>query len=854
MPEVYASVAETVWYTEDAAQPLTVLKPAAFGPGDMLLFVHFQDTSALSTLTASAGWTQEENPVDIANHRGKVWSHVYDGTEPSSWDFGYGSTDGCAGVLLRIEHADLASPVITVAVPTTTSSNAASMNSPSVTPAGNHDLLVTVLTNRGGGSAFSCVVPSGMTDLGSTQLLGAWEAIAVASEQLSSPGGTGTRTWTSISPTGQPAAALSIAVKDAGAFDPDPPRIPPLPTISEALLQALLAAKQRPLTGHSGTAWIQEKLSGGAVNATVTLTTAAGTKTGDVLYCFHGSDWATAAGLTTPTGTAGTWTLEATGDAGSNAPHLKLWSRVVTADGPQTVTVGPAVDEEVWSHLFVIAGADPTNPTDTAAGANGAASTAHIAPALTPTSPYPLLLTGVQGALGPATYTPPPGMDERTDFQVAGAGAGSTAAQILGATNTSTGTRTFTSTASQAYATVSVAIRAAGEPAAGANAPAEAAEGTGGAGDPAADIQANAEATDASGVASDATVSASGSTNAPAEAATATATAADTIAAVAATPAEAAATGAASAATVDLRANAENAAGTATADNAVAALAANAESTAATGLASDATVTTGGTSTNAPAEATAATGAALDAVAAIGAQPAEAAATASALDASTAITANAGATAATGAAFDPQVAAGILAGQAAATGAAADPSADVRANAEATTATGVASDATVSTSSDTSAPAESTAATGSAAAAAVAIGVSAEAAAATGAASTPAVAVTANAESAAASGSAANAQAAANAATDEAAATAAASDAVIVLAVNTEVATAVGAASAATVTVGGPGNAFAGAATGTGAAFDARTHRAIPRPGSGTIPRPLSATIPRPVNGVTARP
>jgi hypothetical protein len=467
MPEVYADVAETVWYTEDAAPPLTVFKPAAFAARQLLVAVHIADAAALSNLTAHASWTQAAGTINIANLHGKVWWHVYDGAEPSTWDFGYAAADGTALCLLRITGADVDSPTVVVPAPTTSTSNGASMDSPTVDPTGAHDLLVAVLAIMAMNNPFSSVHPTGMTDLGQVQLFDLWPGLAAAKEQLVAPGATGVRTWTSISPTGQSAGAWSIAIEDAGAFDPDPPRVPPLPTVSEALFTELLAAKSQRFVGHSGTAWIQEKLSGGASGASVTLVTAAGTKAGHVLYCFHGNNHYTAAEMTTPTGTAGTWTLETTADGGANGPHMKLWRRVVTVDGPQTVTVAPALDEEIWSHLFVIDGADTTNPTDIADNNSGAASTSHVAPSLTPTSPYPLMLSAVQGDGAQATYTPPPGMDEQTDFNTPGFGAGATARQVLPATNVATGTRTFISTVSQTFASISVAIRAAGEPAAG---------------------------------------------------------------------------------------------------------------------------------------------------------------------------------------------------------------------------------------------------------------------------------------------------------------------------------------------------------------------------------------------------
>ena len=462
MPSQSADIAEVVFYPEDSASPLTILKPAAFGPGQILLFIIGQDAaSALADLTGPAGWTDEGN-YDQASNQGRVWSHAYNAADPSTWDFGYNAGADVCGVLLRVINADV-TPVITV-TSDNTGPNGGTATSPTVTPpAGAGDLYVATMSSACGGVALAQTSPTGLNNLGQGQVVGNYQAIAAAYKQLTDGSATGAQTFTAIAPTPKPGGNFSIAVQSSGLFDPDPPRIPPLPTVSEALLTELLAAKGRAFAGHCGTPWIQERLFGAAVNASVTLVTAAGTQIGDVLYCFHGNDWFTADGLTTPTGTAGTWTLEATGDAGSLAPHLKLWRRVVTVDGPQTVTVDRAVDEEVWQTLIVVGGADPTNPTDIAAGSNGAASTSHVAPAITPTSAYPLLLCGVQGAAAVASYTPPPGMDELTDFSVAGIGAHTAAREVLPATNVSTGTRTFTSTINQAYASISVAVRAAGE-------------------------------------------------------------------------------------------------------------------------------------------------------------------------------------------------------------------------------------------------------------------------------------------------------------------------------------------------------------------------------------------------------
>lgn len=207
-----ADVAETVFYTEDSASPLTVSKPAAFAAGQMLVVVHFGDVTGLS---GPGTWTEEENPVSIVLQYGKVYSHVYDSGDPSTWDFVYGSGAATALALLRITGADVETPGVVVATPTTSTSNGASVDSPSLTPTGNDDLLIATLSSNGNNAAFSSTHPSGMVDLGQTQLGNLWQGIAAASEQLASGAATGVRTWTSVSPTGRSVAAMSIAILSA---------------------------------------------------------------------------------------------------------------------------------------------------------------------------------------------------------------------------------------------------------------------------------------------------------------------------------------------------------------------------------------------------------------------------------------------------------------------------------------------------------------------------------------------------------------------------------------------------------------------------------------------------------------
>jgi len=188
-----ADVAEAVFYNEDSSAPATVLKPAAFPSGQRLVFVLSQDSGLLSDITLPSGWSPiTGGTVDIASQRVKGAYHDFTGTEPSTWDFGYNSGASVAGVLLRITGADLATAP--VCATSNTSSNTATMTSPSVTPSGSTDALICTYSNQGGAHTLAYTAPSGMTDLGSTQVAGGFQCIAVAKQQLLTGSATGTKT------------------------------------------------------------------------------------------------------------------------------------------------------------------------------------------------------------------------------------------------------------------------------------------------------------------------------------------------------------------------------------------------------------------------------------------------------------------------------------------------------------------------------------------------------------------------------------------------------------------------------------------------------------------------------------
>jgi hypothetical protein len=215
---VSADVAETIWYVQDnGTSPITVSRPAAFADGQMLVAIVCMDGGVIGDLTAAAGWTEETNNINISGQDGKIWWRVWAGGEPASWGFGHDPTGGAALALLRITEVLLDPPVVVVPAATTSSSNGSTMNSPSVTPSGNSDLLISTFSTFGGGTTLSLSHPSAMTSRGQIQAAGGRQGLAVASEQLSTPSATGVRTWTSITPTGQPSGALTIAIASAEA-------------------------------------------------------------------------------------------------------------------------------------------------------------------------------------------------------------------------------------------------------------------------------------------------------------------------------------------------------------------------------------------------------------------------------------------------------------------------------------------------------------------------------------------------------------------------------------------------------------------------------------------------------------
>ncbi len=215
-----------------------------------------------------------------------------------------------------------------------------------------------------------------------------------------------------------------------------------------------------PTAAAGATPVVREVVQASAAGSDVTVTTGAGTQVDDVLYCIHGCDFGTVAGMTTPTGTAGTWAEETSADLGTNSIHMKVWSRTVTSGGAQTVTVPhQGLGEENFQFCYVVTGVGVVN--DGAAGATSGSGTAATAPSVSPTGSDDLLLCAWLSANNVVNFTAPGGMTNLLEEETAGAVTLATARQVLSASG-ATGTRVATANITcSGFTGVSIAVKGA---------------------------------------------------------------------------------------------------------------------------------------------------------------------------------------------------------------------------------------------------------------------------------------------------------------------------------------------------------------------------------------------------------
>lgn len=211
----------------------------------------------------------------------------------------------------------------------------------------------------------------------------------------------------------------------------------------------------------------------GSENTTATLT---GVAVGTRVLCAVSLDYYTAGSIGTPTGTAvTTWTLLNTGDAGSNNPHVKVWSGVVTTAGGTVIGSGTGqfANGAVNVHVAACSGVDTTTSTSfvdvSANAANGTNTTAHTATGVTTTAADDMLVVFTVGAdsdggvTTASSYgTPNAGMTRQAEgfYDSAGTRFADHAAytEQLSASG-ATGTRSLTYPVNAGYASITVALK-----------------------------------------------------------------------------------------------------------------------------------------------------------------------------------------------------------------------------------------------------------------------------------------------------------------------------------------------------------------------------------------------------------
>lgn len=198
----------------------------------------------------------------------------------------------------------------------------------------------------------------------------------------------------------------------------------------------------------------------GAATGPISLTTDAGTQVDDLLVCVHSTDFSTVTNMLSPT--PGTWTLECTGDGGAGHAHVKVWTRLVTVAGAQSVnTVDPGGSTGSHAALYVLRGADTASYTDAAAADTGAAAATQPSPSITVTNSDDMLICTAQD-FNSGVYTQPTGMTLGTT--TTGQFSTAASAYLTLSSSGATGTKDWSFTNSANWATASIAFKGAGEP------------------------------------------------------------------------------------------------------------------------------------------------------------------------------------------------------------------------------------------------------------------------------------------------------------------------------------------------------------------------------------------------------
>ena len=202
-------------------------------------------------------------------------------------------------------------------------------------------------------------------------------------------------------------------------------------------------------------------------SATVSATTPSDTAVGDLLIIIHGNDFHLLSNMPTPTVTGSptvTAIPDAVADGGTNLAHIKGYWAVANTSDANTVSVTETgtADEEKCMVVYVLTGADTSDPIDAAANNTGTTTNSQVAPAVSPTSSDAYVITHVNSGGGgsAAAYTSPGDVTEQYEVHVGGLSGVGAVKQL--AASGSTGTFTYTTGVdSTPYGAVTIAVRTA---------------------------------------------------------------------------------------------------------------------------------------------------------------------------------------------------------------------------------------------------------------------------------------------------------------------------------------------------------------------------------------------------------
>lgn len=224
-----------------------------------------------------------------------------------------------------------------------------------------------------------------------------------------------------------------------------------------AILGTVLAALVIPSANPAGAATTAPTLRSSSVAATniasgVTVTKPAGTASGDQLVAVLNTDQTPSAPGWTSLGSKVT----------SGAGTLSVWRHLAGSSEPASYTFTSAgTGASATVQVYDFTGADTATPVGPIAfGGSTTATTAQVAPSVTPTNAPGLEFAAYSGQGGSPTYTAPSGMTARNTNSDGWAFL-STASQAQTST-AATGTRTATSSLSSKYNSVQFIVNGAG--------------------------------------------------------------------------------------------------------------------------------------------------------------------------------------------------------------------------------------------------------------------------------------------------------------------------------------------------------------------------------------------------------